>query len=196
MKAVLASSNTGKIVELKSWFPNISWVSQIDLGISSIPETGLSFIENAILKARHAAEKSNMLSLADDSGLIIDALDGRPGLYSARYAGTDNFKDNIAKVLSELKNTPLEERTARFCCTLAIVRSSIDPCPIIATGFWEGFILEAPQGLQGFGYDPIFFDPKIGLSAAEISMSEKNKISHRAHAISELKRLWLADTSN
>ena len=189
MQAVLATGNPGKVVELKECFPQINWFAQTELGVLDIEETGLSFIENAILKARNAAKHTNLPALADDSGLIIDALDGRPGIYSARYANSNNFDDNINKVLTELAGVALEKRTARFCCTLAVVKNHYDPCPIIATGFWEGIILEQKVGSNGFGYDPIFLEPSLGLSAAEISKKLKNEISHRAKAVAQIKQL-------
>ena len=195
MRGVLATGNAGKVTELRHWFPEFSWSSQRELGIPEIEETGLSFIENAILKARNAAKCSQLPALADDSGIIIDHLDGRPGIYSARYAKTNDFTANMAKVLTELAGVPLAERTARFCCVLALVQSASDPCPIIATGFWEGLILMEPIGEQGFGYDPIFLDPNIGLSAGQMSQELKNEISHRAKAIFQLKPL-LANMHN
>lgn len=189
MRGVLATSNIGKILEIRSWLPEIDWVTQSELNISEVPETGLSFIENALLKARNAAAKSNMMALADDSGLVIDALDGKPGLYSARYAGDHDFAKNIQQVLSEMVNVPSINRTARFYCALAIVRNADDACPMVTTGTWEGLILKNPIGSNGFGYDPIFMDPELGLSAAQISQTIKNKVSHRAKAMRNMQVL-------
>lgn len=195
MRGVLATGNQGKVVELRTWLPEINWSTQSELNITEVPETGLSFIENALIKARNAAKHSNMIALADDSGLVVDALDGRPGIYSARYGGDHDFDKSIAKVLQELAGVPLAKRTARFFCALALVQSYDDPCPIVTTGTWEGLILEQPIGDAGFGYDPIFMDPNLSLSAAQISTAIKNEISHRAKAMQKLQSL-LADVHN
>lgn len=183
IKGVLATDNQGKIDELRLWFPKISWQTQADYNITSAEETGISFIENAIIKARHAAKVSGLPALADDSGIIIDALNGRPGVKSARYAGDHDFEKNIDKVLFEMAGITQEQRGARFCCALAYIKHYEDPCPAVAVGLWEGLILSERVGNNGFGYDPIFFDPIVGKSAAEISQEEKNQISHRAKAI-------------
>ena len=186
MKIVLATDNTGKISEFQRLLPDFNWLPQGEYSIQSPEETGLCFIENAIIKARHAAKISGLPALADDSGIIIDALDGRPGVNSARYAGDHDFAANIKKVLAELEGISLQDRTARFCCTLAYLRSFNDPCPIVVSGFWEGIILEEPVGQNGFGYDPIFYDTELKSSAAEISSQVKNNRSHRAKAIKSL----------
>lgn len=188
MKGVLATDNKGKIEELRSWFPEMEWYAQSEFNITTPPETGLSFIENAIIKARYAAKISSLPALADDSGIVIDALDGKPGINSARYAGDHDFEKNIDKVLSEMLNVPINDRTARFCCVLAYVRKFDDPCPLVATGIWNGIILFERLGTNGFGYDPIFYDTSLKLSAAEISKDQKNQISHRAKAIEKLTK--------
>lgn len=186
---VLASSNQGKLAELQGKLEakslDVTLIPQTELGVTDADETGLSFVENAILKARHAAQATGLPALADDSGLCIDALDGAPGLYSARYAGTHgDFAANIQKVLAEMAQLPADTpRTARFVCVLAWVRSATDALPQIFTGFWEGDILTAPRGEKGFGYDPIFYDPIHKLSAAEMDPELKNAVSHRAHAL-------------
>ncbi len=187
-KIILASSNTGKIHEIKMFLRNLpfEWQLQSELGIEDADETGLTFVENAILKARHACEISGLPALADDSGLVIDALHGAPGIYSARYAGKNaSNSDRIQKVLGELKHTPPHERSARFYCVLALMQHPKDPSPIICEGVWEGEILEEARGHQGFGYDPIFYVASHGCSAAELDPLEKNRISHRGQALTQ-----------
>jgi XTP/dITP diphosphohydrolase len=194
-KIVLASGNAGKLVELRELLTGsgIGLVAQTELGIGDAEETGLTFVENAILKARHAARASGMASLADDSGLCVDALDGAPGLYSARYAGThgDNAGNN-ARLLRELEGVPDAQRTAHFTCVLALLRSAEDPDPIIATGRWPGRVLHAPRGEHGFGYDPVFLpDDGGGLGSAELDPALKNRISHRGQALAGLRGMLL-----
>jgi XTP/dITP diphosphohydrolase len=156
-------------------------------------ETGLSFIENAILKARNAARLSGLPALADDSGLAVDYLGGAPGIYSARYADGQGDAANNAKLLEVLREVPDEQRGAQFVCALALVRHADDPLPIICEGLWHGRILHAPQGEQGFGYDPLFWVPERDCSSAELPAAEKNRISHRARAMALLRaRLGLA----
>jgi XTP/dITP diphosphohydrolase len=189
VKLVLASGNAGKLRELAALLEPIGYelVAQATLGIESPPETGTTFAENALLKARYAALHARMPALADDSGIEVDALDGRPGVYSARYAGkaaTD--RQNLEKMLSELQGVPLERRTARYQCVIVLIRDAKDTQPLIATGPWEGRILEAPRGHGGFGYDPIFLPAAGERSAAELDAQEKNKISHRARALHAL----------
>lgn len=149
-------------------------------------ETGLTFIENAILKARHAARVSGLPALADDSGLAVDALGGAPGIYSARYADGQGDAANNAKLLDALSGIADEQRGAQFVCALALLRHAEDPLPILCEGLWQGRILHAPQGEHGFGYDPLFLVPEAGCSSAELPAAEKNRISHRARAMAQL----------
>jgi XTP/dITP diphosphohydrolase len=185
MKVVLASNNAGKVKEFTELLApfHIEMIPQSQLGVSEIEETGLSFIENAILKARHAAQVTGLPALADDSGLAVDALNGEPGIYSARYAGTNNSADNITKLLMKMANVPEEKRSAHFHCILAFVSHATDPMPLICAGKWSGYILSAPQGEHGFGYDPVFYVPAEKMSAAELPAELKNKISHRGLAL-------------
>lgn len=195
MKLVLASSNRGKLAELRDLLGDagIELHAQSEFGVEDADETGLTFIENALLKARHAARISGLPALGDDSGICVDALDGAPGLYSARYAGTHGDAGaNIAKLLDALRDVPTEERAARFVCVLALLRHADDPQPLIAEGVWEGRILEAPRGSGGFGYDPVFFDPERGAGAAELDAALKNRISHRGRALAQLRDTLLA----
>lgn len=199
MKLVLASGNAGKLVELRELLAGsgIELIAQSELGIGDAEETGLTFVENAILKARHAARGSGMPSLADDSGLCVDALDGAPGLYSARYAGVhgDNARNN-AKLLRELERVPDAQRTAHFTCVLALLRHADDPDPIIATGRWHGHVLHAPRGEHGFGYDPVFLpDGGGGLASAELDPVLKNRISHRGQALAALREVLFPSPS-
>ena len=191
---VLASNNKGKLNEFKRLFTaanlNIDIVPQGELNIDDAVEDGLSFIENAIIKARHASRISGLPAIADDSGLCVPALGNAPGIYSARYAGEHgNDANNNAKLIADLKplrqqqNTPI---TGYFVCVLALVRHADDPLPIIAQGLWQGEILEAPQGENGFGYDPLFWVPDLQLTAAAMTAEQKNKISHRGLAINSL----------
>jgi len=192
VKLVLASSNTGKLAEFAQIFAEIhpDWeiLPQSHFNITDAEETGLTFIENAILKARHAARISGLPALADDSGLCVDALNGAPGIHSARYAGEHgNSQANIAKLLDALRDVPDDKRSARFCCTLALLRHPLDPEPVIAEGHWPGRILTSPRGTDGFGYDPVFFDPALGQSAAELAPSVKHQHSHRGLALQRLR---------
>jgi XTP/dITP diphosphohydrolase len=190
VEIVLASGNAGKLAELRGLLAGSGHVlrAQSEFGIADADETGLSFVENALLKARHASAATGLPALADDSGLCVDALGGAPGLYSARYGGVhgDDAR-NIARLLGELRDVVDEERTARFHCALALLRSADDPRPLVAEGSWEGRILHAPRGAAGFGYDPVFLDPENGLSAAELDPAIKNAISHRGRALAALK---------
>ncbi len=195
-RLVLASHNAGKLAEFRRLFADsgIEVLSQAELGVEDIPETGLTFIENALLKARHAARVTGLPALADDSGLCVDVLGGAPGLYSARYAGSHgDARANNDKLLRELADVPDEQRGAHFHCTLALLQHAEDPAPLVAEGRWHGRVLHAPRGEHGFGYDPLFLDPASGLSASELSPSEKNRISHRGLAMVALRRL-LAET--
>lgn len=189
MKLILASHNTGKLAEFQQLLGGhgIQVVPQAALGIPDIEETGLSFAENALLKARHASQLGGMPALADDSGLCVDALGGAPGLYSARYAGSDgDAQANILKLLDALEQIPDDHRQAHFHCTLALLRHPADPAPLLCEGRWHGRILHEPRGEDGFGYDPVFFDDAIGCSAAELSREEKAAVSHRGQAIRQL----------
>jgi XTP/dITP diphosphohydrolase len=188
-RLVLASGNAGKLSELRALLEGtgIEVVAQGELGIADIEETGLTFVENALLKARHAARESGLPALADDSGLCVDALHGAPGLYSARYAGTHgDAKANIARLLAEIEDVPDAARSARFVCVLALLRHPADPQPLVAEGRWEGRILRSPRGDRGFGYDPVFLDPASGLSAAELAPRDKHRASHRGQALAAL----------
>ncbi|RJG12480.1 RdgB/HAM1 family non-canonical purine NTP pyrophosphatase [Pseudomonas cavernicola] len=191
---VLASHNTGKLKELQAMLGDAIRVRSVGEFSSLEPEeTGLSFIENAILKARNAAKVSGLPALADDSGLAVDALGGAPGIYSARYADGQGDAANNAKLLATLQGVPQAERGAQFVCALALVRHADDPLPIICEGLWHGRILEEARGEQGFGYDPLFWVPERDCSSAELSPAEKNQLSHRARAMALLRqRLELA----
>ncbi|MCX7562265.1 RdgB/HAM1 family non-canonical purine NTP pyrophosphatase [Xanthomonadaceae bacterium XH05] len=189
MKLVLASHNTGKLAELRGLLAGsgIEVVPQSDFGIGEIEEPGLTFVENALLKARHAARISDLPALADDSGLCVEALGGAPGLYSSRYAGSDgDAQANILKLLDALADVPDEHRGAHFHCTLALLRHAEDPAPLVCEGRWHGRILHDMRGDGGFGYDPVFFDPATGQTAAELSRDEKAAISHRGQALRQL----------
>jgi XTP/dITP diphosphohydrolase len=191
MKLVLASGNAGKLAELRDLLGDLDLQlhAQSEFGVSDADETGLTFVENAILKARHAARATGLPALGDDSGLCVDALNGAPGLYSARYAGIHgDMPANISKLLDALRETSEYARTARFVCVLALLRHADDPQPLIAEGVWEGRILDAPRGSRGFGYDPVFFDPERGMGAAELDDALKNRISHRGRALAALRQ--------
>ncbi len=189
MKLVLASGNTGKLAELRELLgEGFDLHAQSEFGVTDAEETGLSFIENAILKARHAARATGLAALGDDSGLCVDALHGGPGLYSARYAGRHGDNEaNIDRLLRELDGLPDGERRARFVCVLALVRSADDPMPLVAQGLWDGRILPARSGSGGFGYDPVFFSPAHGCSAAQLPAEVKNRDSHRGIALAQLR---------
>ena len=191
VKLVLASSNAGKLAELRDLLGDaFALHAQSEFDVADADESGLSFVENAILKARHAARATGLPALGDDSGLCVDALDGAPGLYSARYAGTHgNSSANIDKLLRELDGVEDRNRTARFVCVLALVRHANDPQPLIAEGVWEGGILHARHGSNGFGYDPVFLSPAHGCSAAELDAALKNRDSHRGTALARLRTL-------
>jgi XTP/dITP diphosphohydrolase len=186
---VLASNNPGKLKEFRDILGDIhiSIIPQSDLGVPEIEETGLTFIENALLKARNAAKHTGLPALADDSGLEVEILNGAPGIYSARYAGINvDFAENRQKLLSNLIAAAEDERTARFQCVLALLKHEYDPSPLVCQGTWEGSILSTPRGENGFGYDPLFFVPTHGCSAAELPSAVKNQISHRARAVAQL----------
>ena len=199
-KVVLASGNKGKLVELQNALDDfdVELIPQSKFDVPDADETGLSFIENAILKARHASEITGLPALADDSGLEVDALKGAPGIYSARYAslspietsGSDKDNNNNIKLLRELSGVDLENRTARFHCVLAFVKHALDPNPIICQGAWEGRIQESLDGEGGFGYDPLFFVASMNATAAQLTKEQKNTISHRGLAIQQLKKVF------
>ncbi|MEZ5461410.1 RdgB/HAM1 family non-canonical purine NTP pyrophosphatase [Dokdonella sp.] len=192
MRLVLASGNAGKLVEMRGILEGmaIELVAQGELGVSDVEETGATFVENAILKARHAARLTGLPALGDDSGICVDALDGAPGLLSARYAGEHgNSGANIDKLLDALRNVPEESRGAHFFCVIVLLRHADDPAPLIAEGRWHGRVLNAARGTAGFGYDPIFLDPQRNASAAELDPAEKNRISHRGQALARLREL-------
>jgi XTP/dITP diphosphohydrolase len=188
-RIVLASGNKGKLKEFSQILAplDLEIVSQGDLGVEDADETGLSFVENAILKARNACAATGLPAIADDSGLEVDALSGAPGIYSARYAGPGaSDQQNIDKLLSELGEREIEDRTARFRCVLVCMRHQSDPTPLIAVGTWEGKILSAPEGENGFGYDPIFWSPEFECAAAQLTPEQKKSVSHRGKAVAQL----------
>lgn len=192
-RIVLASGNSGKLREFQQILgrAGIQFVSQRELGVSDADETGLSFVENAILKARHASAATGLPALADDSGIEVDALKGRPGIYSARYAGpgaTD--EQNNALLLEQLRDVPDERRGARFQCVIVFMRHADDPMPFISQGTWHGRILHAASGANGFGYDPLFHVPAHGCASAQLEPSVKNGISHRGQALRQLLAHW------
>ncbi|WP_186308884.1 RdgB/HAM1 family non-canonical purine NTP pyrophosphatase [Stenotrophomonas rhizophila] len=191
MKLVLASGNAGKLKELQAMLADLPLeiVAQGALGVSDVPETGLTFVENALIKARHACASTGLPALADDSGLIVDALQGAPGLYSARYAGspTDDAANN-AKLLEAMRDLPGGSRTARFYAVIVLLRHADDPQPLICEGSWEGEILDELRGSHGFGYNPLFLDTVLGQTAAEMAPDVKNAMSHRGKALQVLKQ--------
>ena len=192
-KIVLASSNAGKVHEINKLLSDhgITVVPQTEFGVSDAIEDGLSFVENAIKKARHAAKQTGLPAIADDSGIEVDALNHAPGIYSARYSGEGDEKNNV-KMLKELEGVAEENRSARYQCVMVYMRDAEDPTPIITQGSFEGRILTEPKGDGGFGYDPIFWLENKQCSAAELSLEEKNKLSHRAIALNALAKKILA----
>ena len=188
-KIILASSNPGKLREISAIFADKPYrlIPQSEYNVSDAEETGLTFVENAILKARHAAKATGMMAMADDSGIEVDYLKGAPGIYSARYAGQpcDNQANND-KLLAALQGVPGEQRTARFQCVIVLMRHALDPTPLICTGTWEGFIVGQETGANGFGYDPLFYVPTHGCTSAELSPQVKNELSHRGQALRDL----------
>lgn len=188
-RIVLASNNSGKVREISQLLVSLKLdvVPQAELGVAEVEETGLTFVENAILKARNAASHTGLAAIADDSGLEVDALHGAPGIHSARYAGANgNDRANIARLLGELLDVPEAQRTARFQCLMVYLRHAEDPTPIICQGTWEGRVLFVPRGANGFGYDPVFFVPTHNCSAAELPADVKNQLSHRGQALRKL----------
>lgn len=186
---ILATSNSGKIQEFRHLLAPIHCIPQEELHVTSVPETKITFIENALLKARHASASGKAPALADDSGLVVPALGGEPGIYSARYAGeTATSQDNNALLLEKLKAIPRNQWQAYFYCVLVLVLHPQDPTPMIAYGKIEGLITDTPLGGHGFGYDPIFYLPNYRCTMAELAIENKNTISHRAHALQQLKK--------
>jgi len=186
---VLASSNPGKVREINQLLATqqIEVVPQSEFSVPDVEESGLTFVENAILKARSAARYSGLPAIADDSGIEVDALHGAPGIYSARYAGPGaSDQDNLEKLLEELKDLPPEQRSARFQCLMVYMRHAEDPTPIICQGTWEGLIIREPAGDNGFGYDPVFWVPTHGCTSAQLPPKEKNRLSHRGQALRKL----------
>lgn len=190
---ILASDNDHKIQELQALCASLpfNFEKQGQHGVSSVSETATTFVENAIIKARHASEQTGLPAMADDSGLVVDALKGAPGVYSARYAGAQaSDLDNNRKLLQTLAGVPASQRQARFVCVIAYLRFAADPLPIICQGIWEGAILTEARGANGFGYDPLFWVPSEQCSSAELAASVKNKLSHRGQALQQFaKRL-------
>ncbi|MBN8727772.1 MAG: RdgB/HAM1 family non-canonical purine NTP pyrophosphatase [Xanthomonadales bacterium] len=194
-RIVLASGNAGKLAEFRALLAGsgLELVAQGELGIADPDETGATFVENALQKARHAARLSGLPALADDSGLCVDALDGAPGLRSARYAGIHgDAAANIDKLLDALRDVPVARRTAHFHASIVLLRAPADPAPLVAEGRWPGRILEVPRGSGGFGYDPVFQPEGNERSAAELGPAEKNRISHRGQALARLRDLIAA----
>ncbi len=190
-KIVLASGNQGKLKELADLLMDFDCnvVTQVELGVESAPETALTFVENALIKARHACEKTGLPAISDDSGLVVKALNDAPGVRSARFSGeAASDKNNIELVLHQLTDVPSSERSAYFISVCIFMRKVDDPCPIIATGIWHGQILLEPIGQFGFGYDPIFYVPTHHCSAAQLDPDIKNQISHRGLAMQQLRR--------
>lgn len=188
-RIVLASNNPGKVREFNQLFAGLDLevVPQSEFAVPEIEETGLTFVENAILKARNAAQHSGLPAIADDSGLEVDALNGAPGIYSARYAGKGaSDEQNLQKLLADIKDVPEDKRSARFQCLLVYLRHAFDPTPLICQGTWEGRILPAPRGSHGFGYDPVFYVPTHGCASAELPPMDKNRLSHRGQALRQL----------
>ncbi len=194
---VLASSNRGKLAELAPLLADAGFAlrTQGEFGVTDAVEDGLSFVENAIIKARHASAATGLPAVGDDSGILVDALGGAPGLYSARFAGSHgDSAANVEKLLGALRDVRGQARSARFHCALVLVRNANDARPLIAEGTWEGLVLEAPRGSGGFGYDPVFFDPALGHGAAELPEDVKNRVSHRGQAIARLRTLLASAT--
>jgi XTP/dITP diphosphohydrolase len=187
---VVATGNPAKLCEIQSLLGG-AWVliPQSQFGISPVEETGVTFAENALIKARHAARIAKLPAMADDSGLVVDALDGAPGVWSSRYAGIDGDSEaNNRKLLAALSDVPAPTRSARFRCVIAYVRDAEDPDPVIAEGDWEGSIAMAPLGQNGFGYDPVFIDAGSGLTGGQLEAEQKNRLSHRGAAMEQLRK--------
>ena len=194
-RIVLASSNKGKLKEFKSILnlPDTELIAQSEFDVVDAKETGCTFVENALIKARHASSETGLPSIADDSGIEVDALHGEPGVYSARYAGVEGKGSDAAnnkKLLTSLENVPKTERTARFYCVIVFLRHKNDPTPIICSGAWEGLILTEETGVNGFGYDPLFYVPSHESTSAELEPEVKNSLSHRGQALSKFIKCW------
>ena len=190
-KVVLATGNKKKVEELNALLADVNYtvVPQSEFNVESVPETGTTFVENAIIKARHAARITGLPAIADDSGIEVDALLGRPGVYSARYAGEDaSDQDNLEKLLEEMTGVPPVLRSARYWCVLVYMRHADDPTPIICQASWEGSLTTEPKGENGFGFDPIFNVPEMGCTAAELDPATKNSLSHRGKALAQLAK--------
>lgn len=188
-KVILATGNPGKVNELAELLRDfgLDIVAQTSFGVESAEETGLTFIENAILKARHASAQTGLPAIADDSGISVDALGGAPGIYSARYAGEDaTDEQNLLKLLDAMDAVPDEKRQAQFNCVLVYLRHAEDPIPLVFHGRWHGVITRKPAGQGGFGYDPIFYVPELGCTSAELTKPEKQTVSHRGKALEML----------
>jgi XTP/dITP diphosphohydrolase len=189
-RLVVATGNRGKLAEIREVLAgcDIELVAQSELGIDDVDETGATFVENALIKARHASRVSGLPALGDDSGICVDALGGAPGLVSARFAGAHgDSAANIVKLLGALDGIEDARRNAHFHCTIVLMKNADDPAPLIADGRWYGRILHAPRGERGFGYDPVFFDPMLGKGAAELDAEIKNRVSHRGQALARLR---------
>ncbi|CAM3162464.1 XTP/dITP diphosphatase [Vibrio neptunius] len=188
-KIVLATGNQGKVREMADLLADFGFdvVAQSEFNVSEVAETGTTFIENAIIKARHAAKETGLAAIADDSGLEVDFLKGAPGIYSARYAGEGaSDQQNLEKLLDAMQGVPQEQRTARFHCVLVLMRHELDPTPLVCHGKWEGRILTEAQGDNGFGYDPVFFVPEDNCASAELEPTRKKQLSHRGKALKQL----------
>ncbi|NAX23695.1 XTP/dITP diphosphatase [Vibrio sp. V39_P1S14PM300] len=188
-KIVLATGNQGKVREMADLLAEFGFdvVAQSEYDVPDVAETGTTFIENAIIKARHAAKLTGLPAIADDSGLEVDYLNGAPGIYSARYAGEQaTDQQNMQKLLSAMEGVPAEQRSARFHCVLVLMRHENDPTPLVCHGQWEGRILDQTQGDNGFGYDPVFFVPGENCASAELAPARKKQLSHRAKALQKL----------
>ena len=185
-KLVLASSNPGKLRELSALLDDSQYkvYPQADFNVADVAETGTTFVENAIIKARHAAQHTGYAALADDSGIVVDALNGEPGVYSARFSGSNASDEaNNALLVEKLRSVPEAQRSARYQAVIVYMRNAADPSPIICEGSWEGVIVLEAKGSGGFGYDPYFYLPEYGCTSAELSAEEKNRISHRGQAL-------------
>ena len=187
---VLASGNSGKLSEIQALLApsSIEVLPQSEFGVESIEETSNTFVENALLKARHVAAATSLPTIADDSGLVVDALAGAPGINSARFAGPDNQDyDNVTKLLALLEDVVDEKRSAQFYCVIVALVAPQNPFPLIGSGIWPGLITRKPRGELGFGYDPVFFDPELKATAAELPSEVKNRVSHRGRALSKIQ---------
>ncbi len=190
-RLVLASGNPGKLRELSALLGDLGYElsAQSEFDVPEVAETGTTFVENAIIKARHAAELTGLPALADDSGIEVDALAGAPGVYSARFAGPGSSDaDNNALLVEKLRDIPPDRRSARYRAVIVLIHHAADPSPLICEGSWEGMIRLEPAGTGGFGYDPYFYLPELGCTSAELSAEDKNRLSHRGQALAELKR--------